>query len=117
MLGVPARDLTTAGTKDKRGVTTQLVTLKRGKRSIEEVWDTVNGLRFGKSKDSFRNGRGGNRGRGMSHRGGGGEAHIKEGMMPTQRGDRGIRIGDLKYVDTPLDLGMLQGNRFCIVLR
>ena len=37
--------------------------------------------------------------------------------MPRERGDRGLRIGDLQYVDKPLDLGMLDGNRFGIVLR
>lgn len=93
-------------------MTTQLVTLKRGKRTIEEVWDMVNGLHYGRSGDSFRGGR---RGRG-GHRGGGGFLG-RDGMMPKERGDRGIRIGDLEYVQTPLDLGMLDGNRFCIVLR
>lgn len=38
-------------------------------------------------------------------------------MKPTERGERGLRIGDLKYVSEPLDLGHLSGNRFCIVLR
>ena len=109
-LGVYPRDLATAGTKDKRGVTTQLVTLKRGKRTLEEVWDTVNGLHHGRSRDGFRGGRGRGNRRGGSSLG-------REGMMPKERGDRGIRIGDLKYVEEPLDLGMLEGNRFCIVLR
>lgn len=102
-LGVYNRDLATAGTKDKRGVTTQLVTLKRGKRTIEEVWDQANGLHHGKSRGFRGSGQGGYLDR--------------KGMQPTERGERGIRIGDLSYVKTPLDLGMLQGNRFCIVLR
>lgn len=38
-------------------------------------------------------------------------------MTPTDRGERGLRIGDLKYVSEPLDLGLLSGNRFCIILR
>ena len=38
-------------------------------------------------------------------------------MIPTDRGERGLRIGDLKYVSEPLDLGALSGNRFCIILR
>jgi tRNA pseudouridine13 synthase len=38
-------------------------------------------------------------------------------MTPTERGERGLRIGDLHYVSEPLDLGMLSGNRFSIVLR
>lgn len=112
-LGVYPKDLATAGTKDKRGVTTQLVTLKRGKRTIEEVWDAVNGLHHGKSRDGFR---GGKRGRGNAHRTGGG-SFGRDGMTPTERGERGIRIGDLEYVQEPLDLGMLEGNRFGIVLR
>lgn len=111
-LGVTPKDLATAGTKDKRGVTTQLVTLRRGKRTVEEVWDTVNGLHHGRSRDAFR----GRRGRGNAHRQGGGFLG-RDGMTPKERGDRGIRIGDLEYVDKPLDLGMLEGNRFCIVLR
>lgn len=113
-LGVHPRDLGTAGTKDKRGVTTQLVTLKRYGRTIEEVWDTVNGLHHGRSAGAF-NTRGRGRGRG---RGGGGAGFLgREGMAPTDRGERGLRIGDLKYVSEALDLGHLSGNRFCIVLR
>lgn len=72
----------------------------------------MNGLHHGRSKDAFR----GRRGRGNAHRQGGGFLG-RDGMTPKERGDRGIRIGDLEYVDKPLDLGMLEGNRFCIVLR
>lgn len=100
------KDFGTAGTKDKRGITTQLVTVKRYKRTIEELWDQVNGLHHGRSKGGFKGGKfnkGGSLGR--------------DGLMPTERGDRGMRIGDLTYVKTPLDLGMLEGNRFSIVLR
>ena len=107
-LGVNVKDLATAGTKDKRGVTTQLVTLRRFKRTIEEVWDQANGLHHGRSKDAFRGGKGKGRGNGFLDR---------DGMLPRERGERGMRIGDLKYVEEPLDLGMLDGNRFCIVLR
>ena len=34
-----------------------------------------------------------------------------------ERGDRGVRIGDLSYSDQYLELGMLKGNRFLITLR
>lgn len=105
-LGVNARDLGTAGTKDKRGVTTQLVTLKRGKRTIEEVWDQVNGFHHGRNRKAFR-----------TLTVDSDEAPGSSRLMPLERGERGMRIGDLSYVDKALDLGMLSGNRFCIVLR
>jgi tRNA pseudouridine13 synthase len=89
------------------------MTLKRGKRTLEEVWDTVNGLHHGRSKDRFAS----RRGRGNAHKKGGDGFLGREGMMPKERGERGVRIGDLEYAQTPLDLGMLDGNRFCIVLR
>jgi len=105
-IGVTPKDFGTAGTKDKRGVTTQLVTVRRYKRTIEELWDQVNGLHHGRSRDAFRGGsykKGGNLGR--------------DGMMPKERGERGLRIGDLSYTKDALDLGMLEGNKFGIVLR
>lgn len=34
-----------------------------------------------------------------------------------ERGERGVRIGDLSYSDEYLELGMLKGNHFGIVLR
>lgn len=79
-----------AGTKDKRGVTVQRMSLKRGHRTVEDVWKAVNGMS----------------GRGRS----------VEDVM-SQRGERGIRIGDMKYRKAGLDLGMLKGNAFVITLR
>jgi tRNA pseudouridine13 synthase len=34
-----------------------------------------------------------------------------------ERGERGTRIGDLRYAHKHLALGMLKGNHFTIVLR
>jgi tRNA pseudouridine13 synthase len=86
---VNSKDLSTAGTKDKRAVTTQHVTLKRAKRTLENVWDRIHASR--------------DRGR--------------KADKQTERGERGLRIADLEYVQEPLELGMLQGNRFSIALR
>ncbi|KAF5363345.1 hypothetical protein D9756_000469 [Leucocoprinus leucothites] len=87
-LRVNVKDLSVAGTKDKRGVTVQRVALKRGNKSVEDVWKQVNG-----------SGRRSN------------EAILKE------RGERGIRIADLNYRKASLELGMLKGNAFVITLR
>lgn len=102
-MGVNSKDLTTAGTKDKRGVTTQLVTLRRGRKTLEDVWDQVNGQSHGKGSKNNRGGRSAG-------------ASRAEKVL-TERGERGLRIGDLCYVDSSLELGMLEGNRFCIALR
>lgn len=61
-----------AGTKDKRGVTTQQVTLYRQKA---------------------------------------------ESLAKLNKVLRGIMVGNFRYVEEPLKLGDLLGNRFCIVLR
>lgn len=82
------KDLSVAGTKDKRGVTVQRVSLKRGNKSVEDVWKQVNGV--GRRQN---------------------EAIFKE------RGERGIRIADLNYGKASLELGMLKGNVFVITLR
>lgn len=37
--------------------------------------------------------------------------------MVEERGDRGVRVGDFEYFDKYLELGMLKGNRFLIILR
>ncbi|KAJ3566416.1 hypothetical protein NP233_g7023 [Leucocoprinus birnbaumii] len=87
-LRVNVKDLSVAGTKDKRGVTVQRVSLKRGNKSVEDVWKQVNG-----------SGRRSN------------DAIFKE------RGERGIRIADLNYRKASLELGMLKGNAFVITLR
>jgi tRNA pseudouridine13 synthase len=87
---VTNRELGVAGTKDKRAITVQRVSLKRGKKlSVEEVWRIA------------RNGGGG--------RGGGGRGG---GFV-----DRNIRIGDVEYAEKGLELGMLKGNKFVVTLR
>lgn len=108
-LNCQVRDLATAGTKDKRAVTVQQVTVRRFKKSLEDVWAAVNGV--------GRGGGGGKGGRGRGGRFGGNGGSRDGGIASKQRGDRGMRIGDLKYVSEELSLGALDGNRFCIVLR
>ncbi|KAF9646008.1 tRNA pseudouridine synthase D [Thelephora ganbajun] len=83
------KDLGVAGTKDKRGVTVQRVSLKRGSRAVEDVW------RIASSQNS-RN-------------------HPEDSTM--RRGDHGVRIADFNYRKAPLELGMLKGNQFVITLR
>lgn len=94
-LHLQSRDLGTAGTKDKRAVTVQRVTMKRGNKTIEDIWRAARG------------GGGGGRGRGRG-RGGGGWSNGP---------DRGVRIGDVEYGQRMLDLGMLKGNKFVVTLR
>ncbi|KAF7977463.1 hypothetical protein HWV62_3649 [Athelia sp. TMB] len=84
------KDLSVAGTKDKRGVTVQRVALKRNGKTVEDVWRLVNGQGAGRK--------------------------TKEEAV-TKRGDRGIRIADLNYRKGYFDLGMLKGNAFVITLR
>lgn len=90
LLGVPNRDLSVCGTKDKRAVTVQRVCLKRGARNIVGVWRTVNGIKLGRRTE---------------------ESAVEE------RGERGCRIGGLEYSNEYLELGMLKGNHFVITLR
>ena len=82
------KDLAVAGTKDKRGVTVQRVSLRRGNKTVEDVWKMANGL---------------------------GRRTMEEVL--TQRGERGVRIADLNYRKASLELGMLKGNAFLITLR
>lgn len=100
-LNLGPQDLGTAGTKDKRAVTVQRVSMRRGNRTIEEVW------RAAKSGDGggARGGRGG-RGRGRGGYGGGWSGP-----------DRGVRIGDVEYGTEMFELGMLKGNKFVVTLR
>lgn len=77
------------GTKDKRGVTVQRVCVKRSGMTLKDFWKAVNGLKDGKT--------------------------LKQAL--TQRGERGLRIGDLRYSNQYLELGMLKGNHFTITLR
>lgn len=86
-----SRDLAIAGTKDKRSVSCQRVSLKRGKRTIEDVWARLNNI--------SRTPKAGHQ------------------ISFTERGDKGIRVGDFTYEKTPLKLGDLRGNRFTVVLR
>lgn len=83
------KDLAVAGTKDKRGVTVQRVSLLRGKKTVEEVWRLANNI---------------------------GPRRTAQDAVG-QRGERGIRIADLKYRKAGLELGMLKGNAFVITLR
>ncbi|KAL5487840.1 PUS7 [Sanghuangporus weigelae] len=83
------KDISVAGTKDKRGVTVQRVALRRGNRTVEDVWKLANGV---PSRRSF-------------------EEAIRE------RGERGVRVADFRYGRAGLDLGMLKGNAFVITLR
>ncbi|GAA5908397.1 pseudouridine synthase PUS7 [Sporobolomyces salmoneus] len=86
---VTPREIGIAGTKDKRAITVQRVSLKRGKKlTIEDVWRVA------------RNGAGGGGGKG------------KGGWT-----DRNVRIGDVRYEENGLELGMLKGNKFVITLR
>ncbi|KAF5322361.1 hypothetical protein D9619_000795 [Psilocybe cf. subviscida] len=88
-LHVNVKDLAVAGTKDKRGVTVQRVSLLRGKKTVEEVWRLANNI---------------------------GPRRTAQDAVG-QRGERGIRIADLKYRKAGLELGMLKGNAFVITLR
>lgn len=89
MLKTGVRDLSVAGTKDKRAVTVQRVSLKRNGKTVEDVWNMINNVP--------------------------GRRTIEEAI--TQRGERGVRIADLNYRKASLELGMLKGNVFAITLR
>lgn len=87
-LHVNVKDLAVAGTKDKRGVTVQRVSLWRGNKTVDGVWKAANQI---------------------------GRRSVREAV--TQRGERGVRIADLNYRKAGLELGMLKGNEFVITLR
>ncbi len=83
------KDLSTAGTKDKRGVTIQRVALRRGTMTVDDVWKLANGVPMRQNADdAVRN-----------------------------RGERGVRTADFIYRKAALELGMLKGNAFVITLR
>jgi tRNA pseudouridine13 synthase len=86
---VNVKDLSVAGTKDKRGVTVQRVSLWRGNKTVEDIWKLANGQNGRKSVED----------------------------AVAQRGERGIRIADFNYRKARLELGMLKGNAFVITLR
>ncbi|KDN52149.1 tRNA pseudouridine synthase D [Tilletiaria anomala UBC 951] len=90
--GSVSKDLNMAGTKDKRAVTVQAITLKRGRKTLEDVWLQAHLV----SLDGLR-------------------TRVSDAL--DQRGERGIRIAHLEYVDVPMRLGMLKGNEFVITLR
>nr|GAT59956.1 predicted protein [Mycena chlorophos] len=90
VLKVSLKDLSVAGTKDKRGITVQRVSLKRNNKTIEDIWRAANAQ---VGRQSHNNG------------------------TVNKRGDRGVRIGDFKYSKAGLELGMLKGNEFIITLR
>lgn len=89
-LHIKSNQLTTCGTKDKRGVTVQRVCFTRNRATSVVLWKAVNGLNDPRKKKEWAMG---------------------------QRGERGLRIGDIKYSDEYLELGMLRGNHFTITLR
>lgn len=95
--GKAVSDLAVAGTKDKRGITVQRVSLRRGRRSLDDVWRAINGV--------------GGRGRAKQKK----PRSLLDAVL--ERGERGIRIAHLKYASQPFFLGDLEGNEFCIVLR
>lgn len=87
---VTPREIGLAGTKDKRAITVQRVSLKRGKKlTIEDVWRVA-----------------------RNHNGGSGSGGGRGGWV-----DRNIRIGDVEYSEKGLELGMLKGNKFVVTLR
>ncbi|PLW53999.1 hypothetical protein PCANC_06857 [Puccinia coronata f. sp. avenae] len=86
-----SKDLAISGTKDKRSVSCQRVSLKRGKRTVGDIWASLNNIRRNQKSDKQ--------------------------VTFTQRGDKGIRVGDFTYKTAPLKLGELNGNRFTVVLR
>jgi tRNA pseudouridine13 synthase len=83
------KDLAVSGTKDKRGITTQRVSLRRGKKTVEEVWRLANGVPKKRTE--------------------------KEAV--SQRAEHGVRLTDFNYRKGNLDLGMLKGNAFVVTLR
>ncbi|GAA5865441.1 hypothetical protein JCM8547_001245 [Rhodosporidiobolus lusitaniae] len=102
------RDLGVAGTKDKRAVTVQRVSLKRGRTTtIEDIY------RAAKSGGAYGGGRGGRGGRGGAKFGRGRGGGFGSGGFI----DRAIRIGDVEYAESGLELGMLKGNKFVVTLR
>ncbi|WVW81470.1 hypothetical protein I302_103464 [Kwoniella bestiolae CBS 10118] len=90
MLGAHPKDLSVCGTKDKRAVTVQRVCFKRNNKNLTYVWKSVNGIR---------------------------QNRRDEQKAVEERGERGVRIGDLAYSGQYLELGMLKGNQFVITLR
>lgn len=115
--GKSQKDLSVAGTKDRRGVTVQQVTFQRGRKTVEDVYKSLNGI--GREKDGgggVRGGRGRGRGRGRGGFGGSGERKTLLDAV-RERGDRGMRVAHLEYAEKGFGLGDLNGNKFVIALR
>jgi tRNA pseudouridine13 synthase len=94
----------------------QQVSLRRGRRTLDDVWKAVNGV--GRERDvrgGPRGGRGRGRGRGGFQQGSGDRKTALQAVR--ERGERGLRIGHLRYDDKPMFLGALDGNEFFITLR
>ncbi|KAK0546739.1 multisubstrate pseudouridine synthase 7 [Tilletia horrida] len=126
--GGPSRDLTVAGTKDRRSVSVQRVSLLRRGKTPEQVWALANGLDTDFDSDiagpssGGRGGRGGGRGgrgrgRGGFHGPGGRDSPASFLAALKQRAPKGLRIAHLQYANTPFRLGDLSGNEFLITLR
>lgn len=98
MLKIKDKLINVAGTKDKRGITTQRVCIKRGGLTLQDVWKRVNNAGTAEEKERKKCRR-----------------TIEEAL--SERGERGCRIGDLSYATKNFDLGNLNGNRFGIILR
>lgn len=108
VLGVSVKELNVAGTKDKRAVSAQRVSIRRGWRTCEDLWKAVDRASYN----------GGNRGRGRGGRGDRGRGRGGRGRGGGSSGEAlGFRVGDYEYQDEPLKLGLLAGNRFVITLR
>lgn len=112
-----------AGTKDKRGVTVQAVTFKRGRKTLEDVYLALNRIL---APQHYRAGQAGRDSAGRP------TTHKKKGTGPsdnwdkdrtslldalTRRAPNAVRVGRLAYCDRELRLGFLKGNEFVITLR
>lgn len=87
VLHLQNRDLGSCGTKDKRAVTVQRISVKRGGKTLEDVWRAGNGVSG------------------------------KKGKGAGKVWDNGVKLGDFEYAKQGLELGQLQGNRFVVTLR
>ena len=92
-----ANMLSVAGTKDKRAVTVQRVSLKRGRKTLEDVWRMTNHIDLPVSSSQSEK-------RSVLH-------------AASTRAERGLRVAHVAYADQPLMLGQLAGNQFTITLR
>ncbi|KAE8270703.1 hypothetical protein A4X09_0g1631 [Tilletia walkeri] len=134
--GGPSRDLSVAGTKDRRSVSVQRIALLRRGKTAEQIWALANGCEteFDSDLPGFAGGSGAGRGGGRGGRGGrarggrgGRDANVNGFRQDgdartyldafTKRGAKGLRVAHLEYADKPFHLGDLSGNEFLITLR